>query len=72
MGCTPSENPEWWKQMNPMERNTLYTRDIILAHGKNDEDVPMAMSNNFCKKFSNAIMLRLPGDHYSIVNPEVR
>ena len=60
-----------WNALNPIGLTPQCP--VILAHGEEDEDVPIAMSRACAEAYiargSTAELMPLPGDHYTIIDP---
>jgi len=70
IGCSPEENSELWSKLNPVDNPP--EAPILLIHGENDDDVPIAQSETYVRimkaKGADVQKLWLPGDHYSIID----
>ena len=65
-GATP------WNELNPIALTPQCP--VLLAHGEHDEDVPLAMTTACAEVYTaqgaKANVMPLPGNHYTIINPE--
>jgi len=59
-----------WNALNPTQMTPQCP--VILAHGEDDEDVPIAMSRacaeTYTRRGFGADLMPLPGDHYTIID----
>ena len=59
-----------WNALNPTQMTPQCP--VILAHGEDDVDVPIAMSRacaeTYTRRGFGADLMPLPGDHYTIID----
>lgn len=72
MGATPEASPESWKNADPAAR-ALPAVPLVMLHGSNDADVPVALARSFAARARAAgapVSYReLSGDHYGLITP---
>ena len=70
IGSDPIEDSKTWMSINPLDNPTK--TPVLLAHGKEDADVPISQSETYYRvmnaKKCDIQKLWLNGDHYSIID----
>ena len=72
VGQPPSSEAPPWKDLNPIHLSPRCP--VVMAHGTHDTDVPPSMSEACTEAYASrgvdVTMMRLPGDHYTVIDPQ--